>query len=136
VDDAGDSRELAVLLVHVAEQLKSDFAEAVEGFGLSVPAARTLLLLDEPAPMGVLSERLACDKSYITRIADELENRGLVQRMPGADRRVQMLSPTRTGARMRDDIYAAVTANNRVHLSLSRTDRVALRKALEHLVAD
>ena len=123
-------------LVHAAEQLKADFADAVEPFDLSVPAARALLLLHEPAPMGVLSEQLACDKYYITRIADELEGRGLVQRAPGEDRRVQMLKVTRSGARMRDAVFEAVTANNRVQLRLSRADREALEKALDRLLAD
>jgi DNA-binding MarR family transcriptional regulator len=134
VDQTNAAREIAVRLVQVAERLKADFADAVAPFELSVPAARALLLLDEPAPMRVLSERLACDQSYITRIADELETRGLVQRSPGVDRRVQMLTLTRAGTRMRDDVYAAVTANNRVQLRLSRADREALDKVLERLI--
>lgn len=136
MDQTNAAREIAVRLVHVAERLKADFAEAVAPFELSVPAARALLLLDEPAPMRVLSERLACDQSYITRIADELETRGLVQRSPGVDRRVQMLTLTRAGTRMRDDVYTAVTANNRVQLRLSRADREALDKVLERLIPE
>jgi DNA-binding MarR family transcriptional regulator len=136
VNDVVAAREIAVRLVQSAERLKEDFAEAVAPFTLSVPAARALLLLDEAAPMRELSERLACDQSYITRIADELEGRGLVQRVPGADRRVQMLKLTRTGARMRDSVFEAVTANNRVHLRLSRTERDALDKALQRLLPD
>jgi DNA-binding MarR family transcriptional regulator len=136
MDDVVTSREIAVRLVQAAERLKDDFTEAVAPFTLSVPAARALLLLDEAAPMRELSERLACDQSYITRIADELEARGFVQRVPGADRRVQMLKLTRTGARMRDSVFEAVTANNRVQLRLSRTERASLDKALQSLLPE
>jgi DNA-binding MarR family transcriptional regulator len=136
VDDTSAARDTAVRLVHVAEQLKADYAEAVAPFDLSVPASRALLLLDEPVPMRALSERLACDQSYITRIADELENRGLIQRVPGADRRVQILSLTRAGERMRARVFEAVTANNRVQLRLSRAERATLEKVLGSLLAD
>jgi hypothetical protein len=47
-----------------------------------------------------------------------------------------MLKLTRTGARMRDSVFEAVTANNRVHLRLSRTERDALDKALQRLLPD
>lgn len=136
MDEAGTARAIAVRLVQTAEQLKADFAGSIAPFELSVPAARALLLLDEPAPMRVLSERLACDQSYITRIADELEARGLIQRTPGADRRVQMLSLTASGAQMRDALYSAVSANNRVLLKLSPAERASLRRVLERLLAD
>jgi DNA-binding MarR family transcriptional regulator len=136
MDDVVASREIAVRLVQAAERLKDDFAEAVAPFTLSVPAARALLLLDEAAPMRELSDRLACDQSFITRIADELESRGLVQRVPGADRRVQMLKLTRTGVRMRNSVFEAVTANNRVQLRLSRAEREALDRALQRLLPD
>ena len=131
MDDINASRELGVRLVQAAERLKADFAEAMLPFELSVPAARALLLMDEPVPMRVLSDRLTCDQSYITRIADELEGRGFIQRVPGADRRVQLLKLTRSGIRMRESVFAAVTANNRVQLHLSRAER----EQLDHLVA-
>ena len=136
MNDAVASRELAVRLVHAAEQLKSDFAQSIAQFDLSVPAARALLLLDEPAPMRVLSERLACDQSYITRIADELEQRGLIQRTPGADRRIQMLMLTSTGTQVRGELFDAVAEGNRVQLRLSKSERQALEKALSQLLAD
>ena len=136
MDDIAASREIAVRLVRTAERLKADFAEAVVPFGLSVPAARALLLMDEPIPMRVLSDRLACDQSYITRIADELETHGLIQRTTGADRRVQLLQLTPGGVRMRGSVFEAVAATNRVALRLSAADRSALDRALELLLPE
>ena len=134
MDEAGTAREIAVRFVQTAERLKLDFADSIAPFALSVPAARALLLLDEPAPMRVLSDRLACDQSYITRIADELETRGLIQRTPGADRRVQLLSLTASGGQMRDAIFSAVSAGNRILLQLSAEERASLERVLERLL--
>ena len=136
MDDIAASREIAVRLVRAAECLKADFAEAVVPFGLSVPAARALLLMDEPIPMRVLSDRLSCDQSYITRIADELEERRLIKRAPGTDRRVQLLKLTPAGMRMRSSVFEAVTATNRVALRLSPADRSALNSALGLLLPE
>jgi DNA-binding MarR family transcriptional regulator len=136
VDDAVVSREIAVLLVQSAERLKADFARSVAPLGLSVPAARALLLLDEPVPMRVLSDRLACDQSYITRIADELEQGGLVQRTRGTDRRIQLLELTDAGTRIRDVLAIAVSAENRVLSRLGDADRTALREILQRLMSD
>ena len=130
------SRELAVRLVRAAERVKADFAEAVAPFGLSVPAARALLLIDEPMAMRDVSDRLACDKSYITRIADELEGLGLVQRVPGSDRRVQLLKLTRTGVRKRTALSEAVSATDRVTRRLDDADQRALERALTLLLPD
>jgi DNA-binding MarR family transcriptional regulator len=136
VDEIAAAREIAVRLVRTAELLKADFAEAVAPFELSVPAARALLLMDEPIPMRVLSDRLSCDQSYITRIADELETRGLIQRVAGTDRRVQLLKLTRAGVRMRGSVFNAVTATNRVALCLGPAERRALDGALRLLLPE
>ena len=136
MDDVAAARGIAVRLVRTAERVKADFAEAIAPFGLSVPAARALLLMDEPVPMRMLSDRLACDQSYITRIADELEEHALIQRAPGADRRVQLLSLTAAGRRARGRIFKAATANNRLALRLAPAEREALDALLERLLDD
>ncbi|MGI9187580.1 MAG: MarR family winged helix-turn-helix transcriptional regulator [Gaiellales bacterium] len=134
MDDIEATREIAVRLVRAANAVKADFADAVAPLGLSVPSARALLLLDEPMPMRVLSDRLTCDQSYITRIADELEERGLITRAPGEDRRVQILKLTRTGTRMRRTVFAAVSETNRVALRLDASDRAELDALLVRLL--
>lgn len=136
MDEGGVSREIAVLLVQAAEQVKADFARSISPYGLSVPAARALLLLDEAVPMRVLSDRLACDQSYITRIAEELVQAGLIQRTRGADRRIQMLALTDAGTRLRGSLTAAVSADNRVLNRLHDADRTVLRRTLHRLMSD
>ena len=136
MDDVAASRSAAVRLVRTAERLKADFALAVEPSGLSTPAARALLLLDEPLPMGTLSGRLACNQSYITRIADELETRGFVRRVPAADRRVQILTLTPSGKRARTSLFTAVTAGDRVQHRLSAAEQEQLDALLRRLLPD
>ena len=65
-------------------------------------------MLTKPAPMRDLAERLACDQSYITNLADQVEDRGLVCRVPGDDRRVKLLQLTPAGEKLRDEISEAV----------------------------
>ncbi len=106
------SRRLARTLVLVGEQIKASFAESVESLGLPVPLARTLLALGAPEPMRDLADHLACDPSHITGIADRLEERGLVRRVVGHDRRVKLLELTEAGTAMRDRVGAAVAASS------------------------
>lgn len=106
------SRRLARTLILVGEQIKASFAESVESLGLPVPLARTLLALGAPEPMHDLADHLACDPSHITGIADRLEERGLVRRVVGRDRRVKLLELTEAGEAMREQVGAAVAASS------------------------
>src|SRR5881227_4272593 len=71
--------------------------------GLSFSQAHALRLLDpdEPMPMSALAERLFCDASNVTGIADRLETRGLVRRQSlEGDRRVKALTITPSGSEL------------------------------------
>jgi DNA-binding MarR family transcriptional regulator len=70
-----------------------------EALGLSwvrVLALRRLAV--EPHTMRALAERLAADPPYVTLIVDDLEERGLVRRMPHPeDRRAKLVELTAAG---------------------------------------
>lgn len=117
-----------------AEQHKAAFAEAVEPFGLPVPVARTLLLLDDPTSMRDLADQLACDPSHITGIADRLEERGLVRRVAGRDRRVRLLELTEDGVALRDELGTAAVAASPTSRLLDDGQRAVLMELLEQLV--
>lgn len=72
-------------------------------FELSPMQVQLLRLVEpgRPMPMGKAACGLGCDASNITGIVDRLEARGLIERRPGADRRVKVLVITRDGARVR-----------------------------------
>jgi DNA-binding MarR family transcriptional regulator len=104
------SRRLARTLILAGELIKASFAEAMDQLDLPVPLARTLLALGVPEPMRDLADHLACDPSHVTGIADRLEERGLVRRVVGHDRRVKLLALTESGEAMRERVIAAATA--------------------------
>ena len=124
------------MLIHVAERTKSDFADVAGSLGLPVHLARAVVLLTEPAPMRDLAERLSCDRSYITGLADQLEERGLVERVPGRDRRVKLLQLTRAGIQKRDLIAETVAARALVLRRLDDAQRRALRPLLDALLSE
>src|SRR5690554_5329179 len=95
--EVAESHGLARMIISIAERAKADFGEAVAPFGLPVPVVRALVVLREPAPMREIARELACDPSYITGIADQLEQNGLVTRVQGRDRRVKLLQLTAEG---------------------------------------
>jgi DNA-binding MarR family transcriptional regulator len=67
-------------------------------FDVPVSAVKALRRLDTPVPMKDLGQKLHCDPSFVTMIADTLEQRGLATREPNpADRRVKNLALTDRG---------------------------------------
>src|SRR5881409_2345304 len=110
--------------------------------GLSFAQAHALRLLDpeQPMPMSALAERLFCDASNVTGIADRLESRGLVRRESLAgDRRVKALTITPSGMKLRRQVMELMSQPPDAIAALSDADQRALRdilaRAVEHLRA-
>jgi DNA-binding MarR family transcriptional regulator len=108
--------------------------------GLSFSQAHALRLLDpdEAMPMSALAERLFCDASNVTGIADRLESRGLVRRQSlVGDRRVKALTITPTGMKLREQVMELMSQPPDAIAALSDADQRALRdilaRAVEHL---
>jgi DNA-binding MarR family transcriptional regulator len=131
-----EARRLSALLISTAEQAKAEFAEEVAAFDLPVHLARTLLVLDKPAPMHELANQLACDRSWITGLADQLEERGLISREPGADRRVKLLVLTDAGRDLRTRMAVAVSARSRLLHRLDPAERTTLEALLRRVRDD
>ena len=135
-DRLAEAWRLSNLLISVTEQARAEFAEIVAGFGLPVHLSRALLLLERPAPMGEVADHLACDPSYVTALADKLEERGLAVRESGQDRRVKLLVPTPEGAALRDRITEAVSEHSLVLRRLDDTERQTLAPLLARLAGE
>jgi DNA-binding MarR family transcriptional regulator len=72
-------------------------------FGLMPSDVLALSKLDKPLPMRELAQRMACDASFVTVVADTLEEHGLVRREPSRrDRRVKHLVLTPDGIAARE----------------------------------
>jgi MarR family transcriptional regulator, organic hydroperoxide resistance regulator len=83
--------ELIAHLMQRGEQISRQF-------DVPVPCIKALRRLDTPVAMKDLGQRLRCDPSFVTTIADALEQRGLAKREPNAaDRRVKNLALTDHG---------------------------------------
>ena len=83
-----------------------DHAEArLAPYSLSLKHNWALHALDEPMSMSALADRLGIDASYVTTIADQLEERGLIERQPHpTDRRIKSLALTAEGRRLREQL--------------------------------
>ena len=105
--------------------------------GLSFSQAHALRLLDpeKPMPMSALAERLFCDASNVTGIADRLEARGLVRRQSAeGDRRVKALTITPKGIELREQVVALMIQPPDAIAALSEQDQLALRDILARAV--
>jgi DNA-binding MarR family transcriptional regulator len=129
-----EARRVSGLLVRVAELAKAEFVASVGEFGIPFHLARAIMQLDAPAPMRELADSLACDRSYVTGIADQLEERGLVSRVPGGDRRVKLLELTPKGRALRGAISDAVAGSSMVLQRLTFEERRALEPILLKLL--
>ena len=88
--------------------------------------------------MSSLAERLFCDASNVTGIADRLEARGLVERRSAeGDRRVKALTLTPDGVELRGRVLEIMSEPPAAIAALSaadqRTLRDVLRRAVENL---
>ena len=69
--------------------------------------AIALFKLDAPMTMKELGQRMGCDPSFITTIADALEKHGLARREPSLrDRRSKNIVLTPEGVTVRDRLFA------------------------------
>ena len=130
------SRRLSRMLVLASDRAKSGFAASVAPIELPVPLSRALLVLAEPTSMRDLAAQLAVDPSYVTGLADQLEQRGLITRVPGRDRRVTLLAATSTGAALRAELLAAVTDHTLLVERLDAAEQETLAALLDKLLAD
>jgi len=133
--ELGESRALSGRLFQVAERVRADFADVVGEVGLTPLQARTVLWLAEPSAMRGLAQHLECDASNVTGLADRLEELGVVERVPGADRRVKLLRLTRRGATVRADLEDRVAAGSTVTAKLTALERTQLMGLLDKLLA-
>ncbi len=130
-----ESHELSGKLFMVAERARSDFASIAEAFNLTALQARTVLWLEHPSAMRDLADHLACDASNVTGLADRLEKRGVVQRVPApSDRRVKHLQLTTEGANLRTRLAQRVAEGSTVTARLTPHERQQLSHLLNKLL--
>jgi len=129
-----EAHDLSRRLLQVAERARADFADVVAELGLTPVQARAVLWLDQPSAMRALAGHLACDASNVTGLADRLEELGVVERVPGEDRRVTLLQLTREGAALRAELADRVAQRSTVTARLTSPERQRLAVLLDKLL--
>jgi DNA-binding MarR family transcriptional regulator len=102
---AGRAAVIELLFAYV-ERLKVHFEGVAKAHDLTPVQAKVVMSLDEPGPMRCLADELGCDPSNITGVVDRLEERGLLTRGAGPDRRTKILQSTAAGRKLREALVA------------------------------
>lgn len=131
-----EARALSEKLYRVGDRARADFAALAAEFDLTQLQARTLLWLEEPRVMRELADHLQCDASNVTGLADRLEARGVVERVPGEDRRVKVLRLTREGMRLRRRLGARIAEGATVSATLTAAERADLHRLLDRMLGE
>ena len=98
-----------------------------KSLGIPVFVIKALHMLDNPLAMKELGQRMHCDPSFITSIADTLEKHGLAVREPDpADRRVKRLVLTAAGADLKARLEDEVLSRTPWRQCLTREQRTSL----------
>ena len=93
---------LAAALGEIFLHVRDHFERVVAPYDLPPPCAKALHLIDGSISMKEIGARIHCDGSFVTAIADTLEERGLARReIDGNDRRIKNLVLTRKGTELR-----------------------------------
>jgi DNA-binding MarR family transcriptional regulator len=96
------AEEVAGALGELFVRVRNHVERAVQPYDLPPPCAKALHLIEGSISMKELGSRIHCDGSFVTSIADTLEQRGLARREIDAnDRRIKNLVLTRTGTEVR-----------------------------------
>jgi MarR family transcriptional regulator, organic hydroperoxide resistance regulator len=125
--------ELALRMHELGSALDRDVAQTLDELDLTEPLAAALWQLDPkrgPLSRRSLAERLRCDPSNVTFLADRLEERGLIERVTyPADRRVKAMSLTAAGVEIRTRLVSA-TVDGPTFARLTRTQQQDLVQLL------
>lgn len=127
-------------LIELIKQLGTLGQSIGHEFGLNGSDALALHKIDGPVSMKELSQRLGCDASFVTVIADSLEKHGLARREPSLlDRRRKNLVLTEHGIAVRDQIISEITARmpwcNALDIDERERFLELLHKMLSHIRA-
>ena len=109
--------ELIARMLRRGEELAGEFG--MPGFCL-----KAMRSLAEPISMKELGRRMHCDPSFVTRVADALEERELVRREANpADRRIKNLVLTESGLELKARVEQALLAQAPWALTLDQAER-------------
>lgn len=106
-----------------------------DGFGLAPHDLLAMFKLDSGLAMKELAQRMGCDASFITTIADNLEKHGFLHRQPGQkDRRVKILALTPEGEAAKEALLAQLAKKMPWCYALDEAERRCFRDLLRKML--
>jgi DNA-binding MarR family transcriptional regulator len=132
--EAVAERELCGLVNALSRQIGDHVRERAVRLGLTAPQATALRELTGPMTMRELAERMSCEPSNATFVADKLEAQGLIERRPHpTDRRAKQLALTPEGTALRERLLALLTQDSPL-AGLTHVEQTTLQALLERAV--
>ncbi|HEY5990044.1 MAG TPA: MarR family transcriptional regulator [Streptosporangiaceae bacterium] len=105
-----------------------------EEFGVPVFCLKALHQLGTPVTMKKLGKQMHCDPSFVTVIADTLEERGLAKREPNpTDRRLKNLVLTSDGLDLKQRLERALVAEMPWSKALDLNERARLLESVRKM---
>jgi DNA-binding MarR family transcriptional regulator len=104
-------------------------------YGVPIFFLKALHRLDCPMAMKDLGQRMRCDPSFVTNIADQLEKRGLATRESDpADRRVKRIALTPAGLELKQRIENEILGGLPWRHALDNDERACLLGLVRKLI--
>jgi len=126
-DESQIDLDLLDALAGLISRLLAEGEALAKDFGVPAFFIKALHLIDAPLAMKELGQRMHCDPSFVTSIADMLEKRGLaVRENDPADRRVKRLVLTSAGLEMKHQMEQAMLERSPWRQSLTGEERATL----------
>lgn len=122
------------LVTALSQSIERHTRRVADQFGLTAAQAVALRELPVPCTLRSLAERMHCEASNATFVADRLEEMGLLERRPHpTDRRSKLLHLTPEGAAMRRKVVRQLGVNSPLG-RLNEDEQDALRELLVRAV--
>lgn len=132
---ASETAALADALFTFMPMVVDHVNERLAEYGMSNTDYWALRTVDGPMPMKDLAHCMDIDPSYVTMVADHLEELGLIERRPHpTDRRVKNLVLTAKGRRVKKSIPDKLWTGPNTFSSLTGAERAQLSTILAKLV--
>jgi DNA-binding MarR family transcriptional regulator len=135
---AGKEAWRAMFEMIFSRRTQERMGEACAAAGVSRGLLKTLLHLEPGTgvPMRDLADHWGCDASYVTSMADALEERGLAERRPHpSDRRIKMIALTDEGRGARERAFALLYEPPPAFGALTGAEQRELRDLLRKVMA-
>jgi DNA-binding MarR family transcriptional regulator len=129
--------DLAAMLAPLARDMIAAELPVLEANGVSMWGYSVLVALDRSAirTQAALAEAIGADKTRIIAILDELQDKGLIDRVADPeDRRARLLAITKAGRKVKEATQTAIQRGEERWLgTLSADDRATFLRILQEL---